>query len=433
MTSLTGDGVLRQTPIKADNSCGACYSERFLKHDHPKGVNRLVFQSILFESDEPIAEADKNVSTPPDFFHDLNLDQIIDTMLTEAKNFHLKPFFYIPLKRVSAIKYRHEIFQDLEKASLFESIRSFSEKMEAMRRTLTMIESLCYKYHKEGWFLEAVESYCEAVNGLVIDLSSENLKSRGLKRLLQYLRDYAGSSYFTSLFADTKKLKAALSAVKYCILIKDNLFKIQKYDNEIDYAPEIEKTFARFKQQTAKDYRIHFPGGTGMNHITAKILDFVAKLYPDIFSSLDAYCQTYAGFLNEKIDVFEREVQFYIAYLSYMEIFKRYSLPFCYPNISDSGKDVYNQEGFDLALAQKCIQEKIPIVCNDFHLKGNERLFVVSGPNQGGKTTFARTFGQLHYLACLGCPVPGRSSQLFLFDQIFTHFEKQEKFENQRG
>jgi DNA mismatch repair protein MutS len=391
----------------------------------------MTFQSILIEKiDESI-----KTETPeaPIYFVDLNLDQVINAITTGRQEYNLKPFFYTSLKDADTIKYRQEIAQDLENEALLENIRSFAGKMGVMRRYLAMVEKLDFKNHQEGWFLEAAEVYCEAVTILAQGLSLAEIKSRGFLALREYVGGYANSNDFTVLLEDTHRLKTDLSAVKYCVIIKNLNVKVRKYEAETDYSVEVEEIFEKFKQGAVKDYRLKLNVGAGMSHVEAQILDCVAKLYPDIFISLDHFCAQHRHFLNETIRIFDREIQFYVAYLEYIAKIKRAGLKFCYPQISNQNKEVYDYEGFDIALAKKRINENLPIVCNDFYLIDRERIIVVSGPNQGGKTTFARTFGQLHYLASLGLPVPGREAQLFLFDRLFTHFEKEEDIRNLRG
>ena len=364
---------------------------------------RLAFRSIL--SKDTDGSLKEESLEPPVFFVDLNLDQIVDTVTAGRDEYNLKPFFYAPLNDVDAVKYRHEIFRDLEKENLFEGMKSFTKRMSDIRRLLGLVEKLHFKYHKEGWFLEAVDIYCGAVNDLVHDLSVADLRSRGLLAFRAYITDYAESPGFTSLVTDTKKLKADLSTVNYTLTIKGNGFTVRNYESENDYSVEVEETFEKFRQGAVKDYRAKLPTG-GMNHVEAQALEFVARLYPEIFSPLLDFFRSHSGYPDETIGVFDREIQFYISYLEHAAKFRRAALRFCYPQISSQSKEVHDYEVFDLALANKLINENSPVVCNDFYLKEKERVVVVSGPNQGGKTTFARTFGQLHYLAALGCPVP---------------------------
>ena len=129
-----------------------------------------------------------------------------------------------------------------------------------------MIEKLHYKYHKEGWFLEAVIIYCDAVDCLAHDLSQAKLRSRGLAAFRDYMTNYVATDGFRSLLAETKKLKRDLSSVKYCVLINGNRVKVRKYEDDIDYSAAVEKTFEKFKQGAVKDYKTKLAIGAGQLH-----------------------------------------------------------------------------------------------------------------------------------------------------------------------
>ncbi len=389
------------------------------------------FHSILFDRSEHGVGVDERKEPP--FFADLNLDQVLESMIIGRAAYNLKPFFYTPLHDVTAVEYRHEILHDLEKKSVFASVGAFAEKMEAMRKHLAQAKKLYYRYQKERWFLDAVEIYCDAVSSLAEELTRLDVQSRGFLAFREYLTDYIKADGFTALAAETQKLQDDLVRVRYSVNIKGNRVKVSKYDEEADYSAEVEEVFAKFKQGAVKSHLAKFPDWPDMNHVEARILDLVARLYPDIFQALDDYCVRHRMYLDDTIRAFDREVQFYLAYLEFIAPFKSAGLAFCYPYVSTRSKEVRASEAFDLALANKLRRENSAVVCNDFYLKDPERIFVVSGPNNGGKTTFARMFGQLHYLASLGYPVPGRDAELFLPDGLFTHFEREEDLETLRG
>ena len=399
-----------------------------LKKDHLWREFDMTFQSILFK--QPCNFINKE----PDYFVDLNLNQIIDSITAGKDEYNLKPFFYTPLNDTEEIRYRHKVMQDLESDTLPEIMKTFAEDMRVIRKQVASLDKLSYKYQKERIFLDAVDIYNHTVEQLLYELQHADIKSEGLISFREYLSDYIQSDRFILLAKATKKNISDLSSIKYCIHYRGLRVHVRNLKSEINYNEEIEETFAKFKHESVKDYMVGYSADPLiMNQVEAQILDGVAYLYPDIFLQLDSFFHENQDYLDETIAIFDREIQFYISYLDYINVFRLEGLKLCYPLVKKDNKEVYCYQGYDMALADKLINEKLPVVVNDFHLKNPERIIVVSGPNQGGKTTFARTFGQLNYLSALGCLVPGSSAQLFLFDKLFTHFEKEENIKNLRG
>ena len=391
----------------------------------------MIFHSILFRTATDYVQDGK--PNPPDFFVDLNLDQIIASITDGKEEYNLKPFFFRSLHDIDAIIFRQEIMRDLENMTLLSNLKAFAQSMHAMRDHIAKAETLPCKLQKQRWFLEAVSIYCDAVLRLLKDLRHAELASRGLAAFREYVAQYATSESFNLLLERTEKLATALSAIRYTVLIDGNRVQVDAYAGEPDYSAEVKSTFETFSQVAVKNFVFGFSESPEMNPIEVKIADLVSQLYAEIFSSLEKFCVTYQNYRDTRLVTFDREIQFYIAYLDHLARFETTGLKFCYSRVARNANEIYSYQSFDLALAGKLIPKHDTIVCNDFYLRGRERIIIVSGPNQGGKTTFARTFGQLHYLASLGCPVPGTQARLFLFDMLFTHFERREELDNPTG
>ncbi len=387
------------------------------------------FGSILFPGGTP----DLAGVQEPSSFADLNLDQVLDAVLAGREEYDLEAFFYHPLPDAGSVSYRLEIVADLERTEIRGPVVAFAEEMRRMRGHLTQAHVRHYQYERQRWFLDAAEIYRDAVVALADALAAAEPGSCGLRSFCRHLAGYTASEEFGSLAVESRTVREGLDAVRYTLRIRGSRVTVSPYQGERDSSVEVEQTFARFRQGEVDDHLVKVADSGSMDHVEARIVALVARLNPEEFAALDRFCARRRDFVEPGVAAFDREVQFYLAYAEHIERLERAGLSFCLPVVSREAKESSAEGAFDLALAAKLASRGEPVVRNDFVLRDAERVLVVTGPNQGGKTTFARMFGQLHHLAALGLPVPAQSAQLFLADRVLTHFEVEEDIATLRG
>ncbi len=398
----------------------------------------MEFDSILF--DRPMAGAATQADQQPACFADLRLDRVVAEVVAGREEYDLTPWLYAPTREPATVSYRHEVFQDLDDTAVYQTVSDFADRMRRTRRLGSAAEQARYSYQPQRYALEAAAVYGEAVSGLRDGLAGLPLRSRGLRAFRGWLTDYSDSSRFTSLVADAQQLLADLAKIRYTVHVDAGRVTVGPFRDEPDYRLQVEAAFDRFPYpgSDAGTTRLNrrgswdLPRYVGMNHVDAQILERVARLYPDTFHALLTFPSRHGGFLDQTVATFDRQVQFYLAWLDYLRRFRQAGLPICYPRVSKRSEQTRIEQGYDFALAGTLLPGQ-PVVLNDLRLCGPERIVVVTGPNQGGKTTFARMLGQLHYLAGLGCPVPAGRAELSLPDEVFTHFEREERLDTLRG
>jgi DNA mismatch repair protein MutS len=370
------------------------------------------------------------------FAIDLNLDQVFGSVCEGREQLDLLSLFYSPLPDVDSVSYRHEVIADLEHPSVLAAVRSFGQGMRQVRDVLATMRSVHNRWQQLRLFVDAVSAYCNAVTLLTDELVRLEPASRGLSALTSYLGGYRGSASFTALVDEARTVLSALAKIRYTLHIRGTRVTVSRYGGEPDYAQEVESIFAKFREAAANEFLATFRNTIDMDRVEGQVLDRVALLYPGPFGALSQYFENHPDFLDPGVAAFDRDAQFYIAYLDHIAPLRSAGLAFCYPQVSISPSRTRVIAAFDLALADKVNEpgsSRPKVVTNDFELGPHERIVVVTGPNSGGKTTFARAVGQAHYLASLGLLVPAQEAELVLADAVFTSFGQEEQLGTPRS
>jgi hypothetical protein len=124
------------------------------------------------------------------------------------------------------------------------------------------------------------------------------------------------------------------------------------------------------------------------------------------------------------------ELGFYVGCMNLREALQNLQAPVCFPDPEDGGSDRLQARGlYDLSLV---LRMERPAVGNDLEANGRNPI-LVTGANQGGKSTFLRAVGQAQLMMQAGMFVSGGAFCSAISPAIFTHYKREEDAGLKRG
>ncbi len=380
------------------------------------------FNSILDLRENPDKEKPRAA-----FFEDLNIEQIIMRIRKFWGDKCAKLYYYFPADK-DCESYRREIFRDIKNDPVYDILYDFVLHMKNREEYLNKKKNVLISAQKQVWHFMEVGCYCDALTELVAKLSQVTLTSRGFNAFYSYVKKYTDSEEFQEMKSVTTNLSDQLSGFRL-VVTYDN-------DNFVLAEGQVEGAYENFLDKCCPDrhkkMKSPFMGLVNLTQLEQELIKIFMKKQPEFFKRAEQFYKKYAKYESEVILQFASDITYYLSFRQFEKEMIENGFAFTEPTTFE--EQPMKAEGlYDLALAcVNCEMEK-QVVSNEMHYEPGERFFVLTGPNQGGKTTFARSLGQLIYLSKMGLDVPADFANIHYFKYILTHFSVEESIETGRG
>ena len=218
----------------------------------------------------------------------------------------------------------------------------------------------------------------------------------------------------TELRERIEKFKTAIESLKSMLqdAESEGLRQIHKFAVEIWYSEEYQEMEQRLREymQASRKYNSFFASWIFAGR-------FKSKHEPILREKEERF-----SFLRQRVKLkdLEDQIKPYTIVVRFFRKLSKDGINVCLPKLLNSSERSANINGaVNPVLAVVKGDETIP---NDARYSPDRNIFVITGPNNGGKTTFARTVGLLCLLAHAGFYVSAKSAEISLLDGIFTHF-----------
>lgn len=367
----------------------------------------------------------------PQCLSDLHLDDLIAA--TTPGPFQ-QAVWRRPVADVRVAEFRQDVIRDLARPEFREAAEIFAAAVASARNSIVARANAHYAVPAELNLAEAIRRYKVAVGDFSGRLSEFEPRSGGLRSLAAHLDGLVHSDRFGQLADGCEEVLAQVRSLSVELGILPGTVWVGEDAGRPACAGEVESFFSRFSSPAAgPPVAVPQRPRRYLNHVEAQAIELVANLRPEPFERLHQFVTAHADFLTNDMELLAEELRFFLGFLKVADGLGP-DVEWCMPHLLPAGGGAVRIDGLvDVALALRRRSEEQPLVSNDLLLNEAERIVFITGPNQGGKTTFVRAIGLLAYLASLGLPVPARAASLPLMNPVLTHFPQPDDPVNQRG
>ena len=361
------------------------------------------------------------------FYQDLNLLQVIDKLTAKWGRDVRQYYRYLP-GTLEEVEYRRAIYGDIKKEAVYTALMDYTHDMEKVWELRREKERVLNSMQKYVWHVREIAAYCSAYEALEAKLDKAGLSSEGMTAFLRILKEIMDSGGYRSLKEEILTLLAKIKGLRFIITYDKD--RISVIPGEIEGNGAYEEMLRKESGREPGRLQNPFRADPHLSELESACLEILEKKSPEFFAELKNTAGRNTEYELPVLKRFEKEVIFYLSYATLTRDMQKAGFEFSAPVTAPEGTMEANGL-YELALTSLTTGKKV--IANDLAVKEGERFFVLTGPNQGGKTTFARSLGQLVYFARVGLDVPAVSASVPFFPEIQTHFSVEESVETGRG
>lgn len=382
----------------------------------------MEFTSILDLRPSP----DENLPKPA-FYTDLNLDQVIGRAAGAWGDDTRKFYYYFPADE-ECEKYRREIFADVKQASVYEALLEFMKKMEEWKGICEKKKKVREEMQRHVWHIMETSCWCDAMEVLAERMKGSECRSKGLCLFRDFLRQYLDSGEYQDMRTRALQLHERLCGFRLRLTYDMELLTVSEEQAKGEYETFLKDCFPTHERVLKNP----FTAEEGLSVLEYEVIRIFRKKHEDFFREAAGFYNAHAEYARETLVRFGREITYYLSFAQFERKMQEKGYRFAAPG-TDADKEMFATDLYDLALACVNAADQREVVSNDMNFSEGESFFVLTGPNQGGKTTFARSLGQLVYFTKMGLDVPASAANIPYFGHLLTHFSVEESVETGRG